>query len=150
MRWLGIDTGTNTGMALWDSRAKRFLFIKSTTAYEALTEAKKLFDSGNVDIIAIEDARLNKTTFGNKLKPYYALKNQKDYNLVLKIAQDVGGVMRDAAIWEEFCKLNDIEYRLVKPNKNSMTKMGAEFFKNYYDGKTNEHGRDAAALVLGR
>ena len=52
----------------------------------------------------------------------------------------------------DWCELHNIKVTPVKPNENSMTKLNAQTFKQItgYQGKTNEHCRDAAMLIWGR
>lgn len=154
MKYLGVDTGVNTGLALWDSKIKKFTFIKTTLLHLALQEAKELFDKDGIDCIVIEDARLNKTTFGKKIPPYYEIKNQKQYNNAIAVIQRIGMVMRDAKAWEDFCKDNDIDYILVKPSKATFTKANPAMLRGYYNEqeikRISEHACDAAMLVWGR
>jgi hypothetical protein len=66
-------------------------------------------------------------------------------------AQGAGSVKRDCSIWEDFCKDYGIPY-WAKPPVKGATKVSAEYFKmvSHYQGRTSEHSRDAAMLVIGR
>jgi hypothetical protein len=59
-------------------------------------------------------------------------------------------VKRDCQIWEDYLTDLRIPFEMVAP-KNNATKLTAEQFRRItgYEGKTNEHGRDAAMLVYG-
>ena len=60
MLYIGIDTGTHTGMAVWDSEAKAFLAIDTVKLHEGLFYVKSLWD-GRKDIrVVFEDARQRK------------------------------------------------------------------------------------------
>ena len=60
-------------------------------------------------------------------------------------------IKRDSKIWEDFCKENDIEYRMVAP-KNNMTKVSKEYFNKItgWTKQTTDHARDAAMMVFGK
>lgn len=133
--YVGIDTGTNTGMALWDKQAKQFLELHSLPIHRAMDGVRDLLrkaPEGSV-YIRVEDARQRKW-FGE----------QKRNN-----AQGVGSIKRDAVIWEAFLKDLKAEFQMVAP-KNNKTKLSATQFKQYtgWTGKTNEHMRDAAMLIF--
>jgi hypothetical protein len=80
--------------------------------------------------------------------------------LVLKMAaegrnvlvrfEDAGSIKRDCQRWKEFLTYHNIPFEMVAP-KNNRTKMTAAKFKMLtgWQGKTNEHGRDSAALIIG-
>jgi len=128
---IGIDPGVNTGVAIWHTELKRFLLIASMPILDAMNE---VFGYPKA-VVYIEDARLRKW-FGNSGK---------------ERLQGAGSIKRDCQIWEDFLKANEILHYWVAP-KNNKTKMDADTFKkmtNYFE-RTNEHGRDAAALVFGR
>jgi hypothetical protein len=132
---IGIDTGVNTGFAIWDIDNKEFLSIKTYTihiAMAALLNADEMFE---IKEVRVEDARLWK--YG-----HYGVKSNPDK------LQGVGAVKRDAKIWEDFLTDYNIPFKLVRPNKN-ITKWTAKKFKTHTkcELKTNEHNRDAAMLV---
>lgn len=134
---IGIDPGTHTGMAIWDSRDGKFLSLETLPIHQAML--KVLLESernrGNVQVV-FEDAR-QRTWFGT--------------GDVSAKAQGAGSVKRDCAIWEAFCKDYDIPY-WAKPPVKGATKVSAEYFKTIsgWDGRTSEHARDAAMLVICR
>jgi hypothetical protein len=65
--------------------------------------------------------------------------------------QGAGSVKRDCNIWEEFLTEKRIPFEAVAP-KHNVTKLRADAFRNItrWEGRTNEHERDAAMLVYGR
>lgn len=89
--------------------------------------------------IRVEDARLRKWI------PY-----QKNEKAEAGRREGAGSVKRDAKIWEDFLTDIGADFEMVAP-KNNKTKVTAAFFKKLtgYQGKTNEHERDAAMLVVG-
>ena len=66
-------------------------------------------------------------------------------------AQGAGSIKRDCSIWEDFCKDYGIPFWAKRPVKGA-TKVSADYFKmvSHWEGRTSEHSRDAAMLVLGR
>jgi hypothetical protein len=135
MIWIGIDPGTNTGLALWDAEEKRFREIQSCGIIEAM---ELVLHYGSVCcmgfMIRVEDAR--------KRKKFDA----KDWNP--KKYQGVGSVKRDCAVWEEFLRRHELPYEMRHP---WATKIDAATFKKLtkWPHRTNEHMRDAAMSVFG-
>ena len=141
---IGIDPGTHTGVAVWDSREGKFLSLETLPIHRALEKVKEMshpfwhMDRLYHDDIQVvfEDAR-QRTWFG-----------KGDTNAKL---QGAGSVKRDCSIWEDFCKDYGIPFRAIPPVKGA-TKITPEYFKliSHYQGRTSEHSRDAAMLVIGR
>lgn len=144
MIYIGIDPGTHTGVAVWDSRESKFLSLETLPIHRALGDVLEwsrgiwfhgVFINTQVEVI-FEDAR-KRTWFG-----------KGDTNAKL---QGAGSVKRDCSIWEDFCKDYGIPFQAIPPVKGA-TKVTAEYFKmiSHYEGRTSEHSRDAAMLVIGR
>ena len=134
---IGIDPGTHTGVAVWDSREGKFLSLDTLLIHDALDLVKRYANINNRDMqVVFEDARQRKW-FGHG-----------DTSAKL---QGAGSVKRDCSIWEDFCKDYGIPY-WAKPPVKGATKVSAEYFKmvSHYTGRTSEHSRDAAMLVIGR
>lgn len=137
---IGIDPGKHTGMAVWDSGTQVFLYLETLPIHRALDcvlEWKRICKTKNVEMqIVFEDAR-QRTWFGR--------------GDVSAKAQGAGSVKRDCSIWEDFCRDYGIPY-WAKPPVKGATKVSAEYFKmiSNYTGRTSEHSRDAAMLVIGR
>ena len=135
---IGIDTGTNTGFAVWDSEKRQLLEIATLTITQAMERVliyrNIALETGHEIKLHIEDARLRKW-YGNSGR---------------EKLQGAGAVKRDAHIWEDWCWENDIDYRLVAP-KDNITKMDADPFKRLtgWNKTTSKHGRDAAMMVFG-
>ena len=135
MFYIGIDPGTHTGMAVWDSKEGKFLSLETLPIHRAMVEVMNL-RIGREILVVFEDARQRKW-FG-----------KGDTNAK---KQGAGSVKRDCSIWEEFCKDYGIPFRAIPPVKGA-TKITPEYFKliSHYQGRTSEHSRDAAMLVIGR
>ncbi len=144
MIYIGIDTGVNTGVALWDNRKRSLELVTSMPIHKAMEVVKlhqvKAQENGTKLVVRVEDPR-QRTWFGTE-----RMSREEER----KKLQGVGSVKRDASIWDEFLKDQGIEYEMVAPKRN-ITKLTQDTFKRYtgWNSKTNEHGRDAAMLVFG-
>jgi hypothetical protein len=138
---IGIDCGVNTGFAR--SFNGELMEVKTYEINEAMRDLLFYCKNGqNPDgvKIYIEDARQRKW-----------IPTERNARQVVGRAKGAGSVCRDAQIWQGFCELYGFEYRMVAP-KNNKTKLTAEQFKRLtgWQGRTNEHGRDAAMLIWQR
>lgn len=141
MLCIGIDPGTHTGFAVWDTRQGAFLRLETLPLHRALDEARKLAlmcrDEWRESVqVVFEDARQRK---------WYGTGNA---NAKL---QGAGSVKRDCAIWEAMLKDYGIPYIAKAPVKGA-TKVSADYFRTIsgWQERTTEHSRDAAMLVIGR
>lgn len=140
---IGIDTGKHTGIALWDTDARKFRVIETVPIHVALKNIREMWlwrPLGESIEVYFEDARQRKW-----------IPSERDFRQVKGRAMGAGSVKRDATIWED--ALNDwgIPFHAVAPKHNT-TKMTPEFFRALtgWKGRTSEHSRDAAMLVFGR
>jgi hypothetical protein len=136
--YIGIDTGVNTGFALWDAKEKIFQVVKTMKIHEALRLISAMYRAGDTSkntFIRVEDARLRRW-FGRT---------------GVEKLQGAGSIKRDAVIWEDFLKDIGIDFEMVAPKENS-TKMKSEHFAKLTKWKkpTNYHSRDAAMLVFAK
>lgn len=134
---IGIDPGTHTGIAIWDTREGRFLSLETLPIHQAMVKVMVWKDNVGDDLqVVFEDAR-QRTWFG-----------KGDTNAKL---QGAGSVKRDCSIWEDFCRDYNISY-WAKPPIKGATKVSSSYFKtiSHWPGRTSEHSRDAAMLVIGR
>lgn len=129
---VGIDTGVNTGFAVWNKDTKNLEEIITLPIHKAMFKVKEMHQSGKDVFVRVEDARKRKW-FGS--------------NSNVKL-QGAGSVKRDCSIWEDFLTDLNIPFELVAP-KNNKTKLSKQQFKQAtgYQGVTSEHSRDAAMLV---
>lgn len=136
MKWIGIDTGTHTGLAVWDDKKREIIALETLPIHKAMSRVLAI--SGSEDVFVIfEDAR-QRTWFG------------KDRNTNAKL-QGAGSIKRDCRIWADFLKDYEIPFRAVPPIKGG-TKLSEAYFKliTHYQGRTSNHSRDAAMLVFGK
>ena len=136
---IGIDPGTHTGVAVWDTRRGKFLSVQTMPIHKALNYVsawKRACKTGEDIQVVFEDAR-QRTWYG-----------KGDTNAK---AQGAGSVKRDCSIWEDFCKDYGIPF-WAKPPVKGGTKVSADYFKmvSNWQGRTSEHSRDADMLVIGR
>lgn len=137
---IGIDTGTHTGVCVWDCKRGEIVKLECMAIHEALflvqeyiTKAKNNDELQRL-IVRVEDAR-QRTWYGER--SYAKL-------------QGAGSVKRDSTIWDDYLKSTGVPYNMVSPARNA-TKLDARQFKarTGYKQQTNEHERDAAMLVVG-
>ncbi|MCM1503384.1 MAG: hypothetical protein NC115_12090 [Bacteroidales bacterium] len=137
MIYIGIDPGTNTGLAIWSSSESMLLEVKTVTITQAMAEVQEYKAAGGAGnlMVVFEDARQRKW-FGERSQAKM---------------QGAGSIKRDCSIWEDFLRERGISFRAVPPVKGG-TKLTAERFRRLtgWKGQTNEHGRDAAMLVFGK
>ena len=137
--YIGIDTGVNTGLAVWDAKEKKFVLVDTMMIHQAIgyIEWHLALDgivlNKNNTFYLVEDARKRKW-FGNSGK---------------EKAQGAGSIKRDAKIWEDFLTDNGYNFEMVAPKDNT-TKLDEAFFKKLtgWDKRTSKHSRDAAMLVF--
>lgn len=131
---IGIDTGVNTGFAVWDDAQKKFTEISCMKIHQAMQRVNEMSFSDDISVF-FEDARL-RNWFGNAGREQL---------------QGAGSVKRDCGIWDDFLRDLGVPYTPVAPKHNA-TKMNADFFAKItgWKGRTNEHSRDAAMLVFNR
>lgn len=140
MIWIGIDPGVNTGLAIWDGQHQEFIELSTIPIHRALFKVQKFYqdNKGLFDMkVIFEDAWQRKGYYEEKYT------NAK--------AQGAGSVKRDCTIWKDFLTDMGIPY-WAKPPQKGMTKVDSEWFRMVtgWKGRTSNHARDAAMLVLGK
>jgi hypothetical protein len=134
--FVGIDPGTDTGVAIWNREKKRFDQIQTLAihrAMELVNGLNKLYP-GQI-YVRFEDARKRKFFRGE--------------NMAAK-QQGAGSIKRDSTIWEDFLKDHRIVFEGTTAGKLK-TKYSAEEFEKLtgWTQRTSNHARDAAILVYG-
>ena len=140
---IGLDPGTNTGLAIWDAIERRFVRLETlgiVTAMAELVQFLRYHGAMTDCAFYIEDARQRQWLPRER--------NLSEYRGKLMGA---GSVKRDCAIWEEFAIYYGIPLNLVPPRKG-LTKWDADTFNKMtgWKGRTSNHARDAALLVWGK
>lgn len=137
MTYIGIDPGVHTGFAVWHSESRYLAEVETYSITQAMERVKMLADILGKDNIRVfvEDARKRKW-FGNSGR---------------EKLQGAGSVKRDSRIWEDWCREQGLQYRMIAPGCNRTKLTGAQFKTiTKWQGRTSEHARDAACLVFGR
>ena len=133
--YIGIDTGKNTGFALWDSQEREFRTVETMAIHQAILQIAALSEDELAQtFIRVEDAR-KRRWFGNSGREQL---------------QGAGSIKRDAVIWEDFLTDIGANFEMVAP-KNNYTKLTAEIFQRLtgWEQKCSFHARDSAMLVFG-
>lgn len=129
----GIDPGVTTGLAtlFLDSQGARVFRVSSSTILSAMDSILKITEK-NRSFVVLEDARL-RTWFGHTGPERW---------------QGAGSIKRDCQIWEEFLQIHEIPFLLIPPMHNKTKMTSAEMAKYTGINRSNQHERDAAALLL--
>lgn len=137
--FIGIDPGVNTGLAVWETREKRFLEVRTLPIVRALELCEEYRMSYALNMV-FEDARLRQWLPRER--------NLSEYRGKLMGA---GSVKRDCDIWEEYCTEHSIPFQAVPPRRGE-TKWDADYFARVtgWTKRTSNHARDAALLVYGK
>ena len=133
---VGVDPGVSTGLAMWDRLRQKLVSVDAVMIHEAWQAILILHLAGALHSVTFEDARLRTGYFGKNAKAKQ---------------QGAGSVKRDCTIWADFLGGHGIPFKTVSPLKKGAKVDAATFIKlsGGWQGRTNEHGRDAALLVLG-
>lgn len=136
---IGIDTGVNTGYAVWDMETGDLWDVQTLTITQALHLVKAFSEAYRIKVF-FEDARQRRW-----------IPDTRELGREMGRRQGAGSVKRDCRIWEDFCKENRIRFEAVPPARNR-TKLSAEAFRRLtgWQGRTSQHARDAAMLVFGK
>lgn len=139
MKYIGIDCGEHTGVAVWDTETMALSDCYTCHLHKALADVLNLSHQGDVCVI-FEDARQRRWIPRERTVSEYRGR-----------LMGAGSVKRDAVIWQEFCTDNAIPFQAIAPRKG-LTKWEAPQFKavTKWQGRTSNHARDAALLVFGR
>lgn len=140
--YIGIDPGVDTGICIWDADKKvivDLITLNFWSVIDLVLYYQKLKDT--VLTVVVEDPNLNKAIHWNQKKSVGGL------NAATKIAQNVGMNKKEASLILQYLKINDFQYKAIKPTARKVT---ASYFKQLtgYEKRTNQHCRDAAMLVI--
>lgn len=133
---IGIDTGTHTGVARFDLISGKLDMVESMMIHNALEFAQGYIDNA---LFVIEDA--------TKWSGYR--KGQSTKELASR-AQGAGSVKRDSRIWVDFLEDNEAFFIRLSPKQAGAKKNAKEFrMITGWEERTNQHGRDAAMMIIG-
>lgn len=139
---IGVDPGVNTGFAKWDRVTQQLLTVSTMKIHMAMKAVEYARDSGNLHMVVFEDARLRK---------WHGHADARMARSGAGIREGVGSVKRDCSIWQDFLSDLGVPFLQLKPAPGT-TKWDAERFERVtgWTGRTSNHARDAACLVIGR
>lgn len=138
---IGIDTGHDTGLAVWDTGRRVFRAVATMRIHRAI-EAVLSWERDNPGQVRVvfEDARQRRW-----------IPDSHDLRREMGRRQGAGSVKRDATIWEDALADYGIPFEATQP-RAGLTKWDADTFSRItgWTGRTSNHARDAAMLVFGR
>ena len=132
--YIGIDPGIVSGFAIWNKEGKKLEDVKSYKLHELFSIIKWTKERASI-FVYIENPNTWVQFRNTSPSPHQQ--------------QGAGGVKQTYKHIVEFLTDHNIEFVPTKLQGN-MKKVKADYFKTLtgYQGKTNEHGRDAALLVF--
>lgn len=133
---IGIDSGTNTGLAIYERKEKKLVRVDTMKIHDAMLLIKSLVDIGESIFVRVEDAR----------QAVHGRNNSFDRNKL----QGAGSIKRDAVIWEDYLTDLKVPFQMVRPKK-AVTKLTPDVFQRItgWTSRTSSHSRDAAMMVWG-
>lgn len=132
---IGLDPGVSTGFSVWDRTTKSFIEVGSTDILSAIDKLRDYADKYPDEVfIRIEDP--------NQRKWFGKNSNAKK--------QGAGSVKRDFKILMGEIERLNLPFHAYHP-KDVQTKVSATYFKKLtgWEGRTNNHARDAAMSIYG-
>jgi hypothetical protein len=141
MKYIGIDPGKSTGLAIYDTETGQFDNVYSTTFWGAIAAIDVLIAHsmpGKYELAAVVELPTTKAVWHKKAKTPGA----KD-----RTAVNVGSVVREAELIVDYLKGSGIKVITQHPRG----KVDAAYFKRVtgWQGVTNSHSRDAAMMCFG-
>lgn len=136
---IGIDPGTHTGLAVWDSPHKCLVAVLTMPLHRALRYISTHY------LLHPRMPLLIRCENPNTWKPYKGT-NLKESNAKL---QGAGSIKRDFNIWEEFARDYRIDFQGVSL-RSAVKKLDPQPFTKLtgWSGRTSVHARDAAMLCF--
>lgn len=168
---LAIDPGKakHNGRAYYDTETTQYADLKGVGIVDLVTSMVQDYKNNLIHGVVLEDPNLDSTIFRGQ-KYYNTLKGKFGHQRALagamKLGEDVGKNKGLAIIIEDTLISNSIPYIKIAPSKRRRidkaslsgialrtvlmpTKITAKQFNEMtgYGGKSNEHSRDAGAMV---
>jgi hypothetical protein len=132
--FVGIDPGTQTGWAIWDADKRQITDMRTLTCAEAMLLVQTMHAHGSLHSVTFEDASLN----GRRDKSPGA-------------ALGAGSIRRESQIWGEWLRLLGVPHRAISARQKGAKVSQDQFVRlTGKAGRTSQHARDAAMMVLGR
>lgn len=134
---VGIDPGAVTGVAVWDAGAGRLEHVGSGRFFEVLDGVASM--PSRPALVVLEDARR---------LPVFARHDRVRGRRRDRLCRRVGYVDRDVELWEAWLRREGLRYRLAVPSGRKWDAARLRALTGWA-APTNQHGRDAARLVVG-
>jgi len=149
---IGVDPGSITGVCVWNPEREKILDMQSMSHIkfmEWVLTGKEVYNM----VVAIENPNLNQPVFMTREETNIIFgtdptEKVSALRILLRRAQNIGMNKQIAKTLMEFMESKGIDFVPIRPFRK---KMDAEQFKNLtkWEGRTNQHNRDAAILVFG-
>ncbi len=147
---VGLDPGVETGLAVWSPRRDALVHVTSGPfwhVHRVLTglcvpaaDASPTWSGWRVAGVVIEDPRR---------LPVYARHRGAGRGERDRIARSVGRIDRDVELWAAWLDSVGYTVRLAQPVRRKKWDRDELRRLTGWSASTNEHGRDAARLVVG-
>ncbi|MEM1095790.1 MAG: hypothetical protein AAGJ10_14425 [Bacteroidota bacterium] len=138
---LGIDPGTTVGLAIYDTRTDELLVCTSGDFFRTHAVVKAQYPPHNVAAVIVEDARS---------LPLYARHRHASRAARDRVARNVGGVDKVTELVIQWLEDEGYLVTTEKPQRRKKWDAATLARLTGCTAPTNEHGRDAARLVVGR
>ena len=139
---LGIDAGKHTGLAVWRRSARGFVALETLTFWDAYDFVRENYPPDKTEIV-IEVPDSKRFLYARQDKKPDAARYRE------RMAANVGSNRREAELLAERFEFHFYKVKRVSPVKAKKW-THAEFVRfTNWPGKSNEHTRDAARLVIG-
>lgn len=138
---IGIDAGKHTGLAIYNAISKKLTDLQTVDFWRAYELITRFYDSDST-LVVIENPNLIKAVFirGN-------IANARAQS---KLSQNVGSVKRETGLLAEGLRRAGFTVEEVQPVRSKIK--DSKYFNKLtrWEGRTSQHARDAAMLVIGR
>ena len=158
---LGIDPGRNTGIAIIDRDKKKLVKLDTLNFWETVKVLDDftayiypkddmigfVFEASEIQLeVVIEDPNENSFIYNQNVA-------KLSKQAAMTVAQSVGRNKEQAFLLIDYLEKKGIKYKTVRPRNrnNGGGKWTSEYFCKMtgWQGKSNEHNRDAARLIWG-
>ena len=135
MYFIGIDTGTHTGIAVWSSAERKLVSVETKAIHAAMQDVRRWNQEHPGEVfVRFEDARL-RNWFGSAGREQL---------------QGAGPLLPYRLLLPAFLADQHLPFAVLPPRSN-LTTLPARSFAciTGWRGRCSQHARDAAMLVFG-
>lgn len=138
---VGIDPGTNTGLATLDAQTGAVLAVGSAGPLDTVRQLEALARAGRLAGAYVEDARG---------LPVYARHGGANRGQRDRIARSVGQVDGLTGLFVDLLESLDVPVQTVEPSRAPKWSAETAARVTGWTARCNVHGRDALRIVYGR